>query len=90
MWMKSTADEEYFDRRVYVYGNGSDIKLPGVNFINILCTNFLYECCFGSFFYIHVTREKLPKRHLYKKFVRKILMKFKVGLSTITATLCES
>jgi len=55
-----------------------------------LCTNFLYECCFGSFFYIHVTREKLPKRHLYKKFVRKILMKFKVGLSTITATLCES
>jgi len=32
---------------------------------------------FGSFFYLHITREKLPKRHLYVKFVRKMLMKLK-------------
>ena len=30
----------------------------GVNFINIIVTNFSYECCFGSFFYVHVTRKK--------------------------------
>ena len=24
-----SAAEEYFDRRLYVFGNGSDIKLPG-------------------------------------------------------------
>jgi len=30
---------------------------PIVNFINILCTNFLYGLRFGSFFYVHVTRE---------------------------------
>ncbi len=33
-------------------------RLPGVNFINILHTSFLYEHHFGSFFYVHVTREK--------------------------------
>jgi len=47
---------------------------PGVNFINILCMIFLYKCHFGSFFYVHVTREKLPKQHSYKKTVRKMLM----------------
>jgi hypothetical protein len=47
----------------------------GVNFINILRTNFSYECHFGSFFYVHVTRKKLPKQSLNKKFVRKRLMK---------------
>ncbi len=29
----------------------------GVNFINTLRTNFLYERRFGSFFYVQVTRE---------------------------------
>jgi len=48
---------------------------PGVNSINILCTKFSYERRFGSFFYVHVTREKLPKQCSYKKFVRKMLMK---------------
>jgi len=52
-----------------------------VDFINILHTNFLYERYFGSFFYIHVTREKLPKWHLYKKFVRKMLMKLTIGVN---------
>ncbi len=48
----------------------------GVNFIiNILHTNFSYERCFGSFFYIHVTRGKLPKQCLYEKCARKTLMK---------------
>jgi hypothetical protein len=43
--------------------------------INILRENFSYKRCFGSFFYIHVTREKLPKQCSYEKFVRKMLMK---------------
>jgi len=44
--------------------------ISGVNFINILRTNFSYECCFGSFFYRHVTRETLPKRRSYKFKIR--------------------
>jgi len=40
---------------------------PGVNFINVKRTNFLYEHCFGN---VHVTRKKLPK----PMFVRKICM----------------
>jgi len=48
---------------------------PLVNFINILSANFVYKSLFGSFFYLYVTREKLPKRHLYKKFAHKMLMK---------------
>jgi hypothetical protein len=47
----------------------------GVNFMNILRTIFSYDCCYGSFFCVHVTREKLPKQRLYKKFVHKMLMK---------------
>ncbi len=33
-----------------------------VNFINVLRANFTYKSLFGSFFYLHVTREKLLKR----------------------------
>jgi len=44
-----------------------------VNFINILRANFVCESLFGSFFYLHVTREKLPKRRSYKKFAQKCL-----------------
>ncbi len=33
----------------------------GVNFINIKLENFSYEHRFGSFYYVHVTRKKLPK-----------------------------
>ncbi len=50
-------------------------SLPVVNFINILRVNFKYKSLFSSFFYLHVTREKLPKRRLYKKFAQKMLMK---------------
>ncbi len=51
----------------------------GVNFIHVLHMNFSHKCHFGSFFYIHVTREKLPKQCLYKIFVRKMLMKLTLG-----------
>jgi len=52
------------------------VKLtPAVNFINIFYARFLYKSLFGSIFYLHVGREKLPKRHLYKKFMHKILAK---------------
>jgi len=51
------------------------IPIIGVNLINIFCTNFLYKRHFISFFYVHVTKEKLQKQHAYKKIVRKMLMK---------------
>jgi len=54
---------------------------PGVNFINILCTNFLYKHLFCSFFYVHVTRSKLPKQRLYEKFARKMLMKLTTAVA---------
>jgi len=49
--------------------------MPVVNFINILPANFTYKSLFCSFFYLHVTREKLQKRRSYKKLVHKMLMK---------------
>jgi hypothetical protein len=63
--------------------------LTGVNFISFLHTNFSYEHCFSSFFYVHVTRAKLPKRHLFKKFARKMLMKLTAGvIQTFSKILC--
>ncbi len=47
----------------------------GVNLISIKRTNFLYKLRFGSFYYVYVTREKLPKRRSYEKFVSLMLMK---------------
>ncbi len=60
-------------------------KKAGVNFINILHTNFLYECHFSSFFYVHVTREKLTKQRSNKKFVGKMLMKLTKGRTSMTS-----
>jgi len=55
------------------------IKLtPVVNFINILPTNFSYKQSFGSFVYVHVTREK---QRSYKKFEEK-----RLTLNTGTST----
>jgi len=51
-----------------------------VNFINILRMIFLYEHSFSSFFYVHVTREKLPKQRSYEKQVRITLMKLTAAL----------
>jgi len=62
---------------------------PGVNFINILLTNFSYKGHFGSFFYVHVTREKLPKRHSYEKFVRKMLMKLTTEEQNMKEKICQ-
>jgi len=56
----------------------------GVNVINVKNINFLYECHFGSFYYIHVTRKKLPKQRLYEKFARLTLMKLTAGLKIAT------
>jgi len=53
---------------------------PVVNFINVKRTNFLYECCFSSFNYVHVTRKKLPKWRSYEKFVRRMLTKLTLVL----------
>ncbi len=47
----------------------------GVDFNNILGTNFCTSVVSTAFFYVHVTREKLPKQCLYKKFWSKTLMK---------------
>jgi len=59
------------------------LKSLGVNFINILLTNFLYKRRFGSFFssymYVTCTWKKLPKRHSYKKRAHIKLMKLTVG-----------
>jgi hypothetical protein len=41
--------------------------------------HFTYTRCFGSLFYVHLTREKLQKRRSYEKFVHKMLMKLTVG-----------
>jgi len=57
----------------------SSLENKGDNFINILRTNFSHERWCGSFFYVHVTREKLPKQCLYKKFVSKMFMKLTKG-----------
>jgi len=51
------------------------LRSLGVNFINVLGTNFSYEHCFSSFFYVHVTREKLLKQRSYEKFASKMLTK---------------
>ncbi len=61
---------------------------PGVNFINVKRTNF-YEFLHTNVvlqlllrtFNIHVTREKLPKRRSYEKFVCLMLMKLTFGSS---------
>ncbi len=52
---------------------------PGVNFINVKPTNFLYKRHFGSFYYVHVTRKKLPKQRSYEKFMHLTLMKLTAG-----------
>jgi hypothetical protein len=51
-------------------------SIPEVNFINIKRTNFSYKChvleAFSSYMYVE-------KRHLYEKFVCKMLMKLTPG-----------
>jgi hypothetical protein len=54
----------------------------GVNFLNVKRTNFLYKCFFWSFYYLHVTREKLPKQRSYEKFAPIMLLKLTPVLQT--------
>jgi len=60
-----------------IYDLMSKTSTPVVNFImhQHFTYNFPYELRFGSFFYVHVTREKLPKQCSYKKIICKMLMK---------------
>ncbi len=51
---------------VHSTNSGLTTLSVGLNFINILRTNFSFERPFGSFFDIHVTREKLPKQCSYE------------------------
>jgi hypothetical protein len=48
-------------------------------YAHILRTKVLCE----AFFYLHVTREKLPKKLLYKKGTHKMLMKLTPGADPI-------
>ncbi len=57
---------------------------PTVNFINIIQVGFCTKRRFGSFFYMHVTRKKLPKQLLYKKPARIMLMKLTPSVNFIT------
>jgi len=63
--------------------------LSGVNFINNICVRFLYKRRFGSLYYVHVTREKLPKQRSYEKFVHITLMKLTAGGNPIKLVLKE-
>ncbi len=48
----------------------------GVNFINVFCVRFSYK---RHVHIVQVTRKKLPKRRLYEKNTRKMLMKLTKG-----------
>jgi hypothetical protein len=50
----------------------------GVNFINVLRTNFSYERRFGN---VHVTRKSYRNQCLYEKFARLTLMKLTAAVS---------
>jgi len=54
-----------------------------VNFINILSAYFCTKVLQAAFFYLHVTREKLPKRLSYEKGAHKMLMKLTQGWTTL-------
>jgi len=51
-----------------------------VNLINVLRANFLYEFLPKA---KNITREKLPKQHLYEKIVHEMLVKLSPGLLRI-------
>jgi len=59
----------------------SDPLTPGVNFINVKRTNFLYEHHYGSFDNVHVPRKKLPKWCSYRKCASFTLMKLMAVMS---------
>ncbi len=56
------------------------VNEPGVNFINILHTRFLYESLFSSFSLVHFGFDESTKALSYEKCVRKTLMKLTPAL----------
>jgi len=46
---------------ISVFRISATLLNPVVNFINIKHMIFRTNVCFGSFYYVHVTRKKLPK-----------------------------
>jgi hypothetical protein len=50
---------------------------------------FFAQMSFWQLFYIHVTREKLPKHRLYEKFVCKMLMKLTAAHCFCSSKLCQ-
>ncbi len=59
--------------------SGVGLGSPVVNFINILRTILWYKSDLRSFFHLHVTRKKLPKRLLFEKCASKMLRKLTPG-----------
>jgi len=45
----------------------------------------MFKRHYSSFFYTHVTREKLSKQRSYEKFAGKMLMKLTIGLPVTQA-----
>jgi len=73
----------FVEFRVKVFETYCNIRknahIKQFNFINVKRTNFLYERGFGSFYYVHVTRKKLPKWRSYRKHECLMLMKLTAG-----------
>jgi len=74
-WNENLIADEVVDRHVESRSEEERGGKPGVNFINVKWAPFSYKCHFGSFFYIHVTRKKLPKWRSYEKLAHLTLMK---------------
>jgi len=61
------------------------IYIPGVNFINIKCTNFSYARWFQQLFLVTCM---LPKQRSYEKFVRLMLMKLTAAQLQVSLVIC--
>ncbi len=80
---ESERIEDTFGTAIYIR--------QGVNFINVKRARFLYECCFGSFFFVHryVTyvrtyiEKKPPKWRSYEKCARITLMKLTTRIQAV-------
>jgi len=60
------TDTRWFLTCTHVSTRMKIFENSGVNFINILSANFRYKSLFASFFYLHETREKLPRKRCSK------------------------
>jgi hypothetical protein len=57
----------FSDKKHFCMAFGFFSCKPGVNFINVKRTNFLYERRFDSFFYLHVTVKKAAEVMFIRK-----------------------